>query len=466
MRRVGFLAVTVLLMGLGVSASADSDPFPGIARGQEIPGTRVSSAPGESWESFNAGAGASHSCPSGSGRGMETDLRGTISQSDDIRSYYCVKTWEAPDTTAAWNDFNQRKAAAQAAAQVESAAWNAANPGKQKCVQWGPLTDPNGGVHQGGVCANPVELPEGSQVPSNPAGTVGEGDVEDAANALPTTPSNPADPAAGESAGGAPRGSGYPFTQVIEGQVGTAGCPSGFQAANGLIADASTKKTYTECWPQNAWTAYQLSGDAWAMFKATGGTYDPAAEIDRRAKIALLVAKAKEVALAAANETPGIERCSSWSGFGESGRECAYVFIDPATQASSETTESAPAESQPGETEDQTIEVGLDTVRVELSSLAISRIAPSIAPTASEGEKIANLAKSFAALAPLQKTTLRNLPKVAGLKYTVKSVSKSVCQASTHRVRINKKGVCTIEIEATDSAGNVFSFAKRLRKSA
>ncbi len=463
MRRVGFLAVTVLLMGLGVPASADSDPFPGIARGQEIPGTRVSSAPGESWESFNAGAGASHSCPSGSGRGMGTDLRGTTSQSDDIRSYYCVKTWEAPDTTAAWNDFNQRKVAAQAAAQAESAAWNAANPGKQKCVQWGPLTDPNGGVHQGGVCANPVELPEGSQVPSNPAGTVGEGDVEDAANALPTTPSNPADPAVGESAGGAPRGSGYPFTQVIEGQVGTAGCPSGFQAANGLIADASTKKTYTECWPQNAWTAYQLSGDAWEMFKATGGTYDPAAEIDRRAKIALLVAKAKEVALAAANETPGIERCSSWSGFGENGRECSYVFVDPATAQTSTNSESTNEEA-PSE-ESTPINVGLDSVNVSMSSLSISRVALSLAPSQSEGTKISNLATGFAKLAPTQKTALRNLPRVSGLKYKVTSLTKSVCQASTWRVRFNKKGVCIIEVVTTDSAGNSYSFAKRIRRS-
>ncbi len=463
MKRVGFLAALVLVMGLGVSASADGDPFPGIARGQEIPGTRVSSAPGESWESFNAGAGASHSCPTGSGRGVETDLRGTTSQSDDIRSYYCVKTWEAPDTTAAWNDFNQRKAAAQAAAQAESAAWNAANPGKQKCVQWGPLTDPNGGVHQGGVCANPVELPEGTQVPSNPAGTVGEGDVEDAANALPTTPSNPTDPTAGESAGGAPRGSGYPFTQVIEGQVGTAGCPSGFQAANGLIADASTKKTYTECWPQNAWTAYQLSGDAWAMFKATGGTYDPAIEIDRRAKIALLVAKAKEVALAAANDTPGIERCSSWSGFGQNGRECSYVFVDPATTQTSTNSESTSEQEVSGASTQ--INVGLDTVNISMSSLSISRLALNLAPSQSEGTKIANLATGFAKLASTQNTASRNLPRVAGLKYQVVSLTKSVCQASTWRVRVIKKGLCIIEVTATDSGGNSYSFAKRIRRS-
>lgn len=462
MKKIGFVASLLLLMGLSVPVAANGDPFPGISKGQEIPGTRVSSSPGESWESFNAGAGASHSCPSGSGRGVETNLNGTVSQSDDIRSYYCVKTWEAPDTTNAWNDFNQRKSAAQSAAQAESAAWNAANPGKQKCVQWGPLTDPNGGVHQGGVCANPVELPSGSQVPSSPAGTVGEGDVEDAANRLPRTPSNPSDPAAGQSAASAPRGSGYPFTQVLEGQLATSACPTGFQAANGLIVDATSKKTFTECWPQNAWTAYQLSGDAWAMFTATGGTYDPSTEIDRRAKIALLVARAKEVANSAAGETPGIERCSSWSGFGESGRECSYVFVDPATQQQNSTNQSSTDSAQPQAS--SAIEVELESVRVATSSLSISRLALSITPNESEGQRIAQLAKNFATLSAVQRNTVRQLPRVTGIKYSGKSITRSVCQASTQRVRITTAGVCIIEVEAKDTAGNVYTFAKRIRR--
>lgn len=245
MKRIGFLVSAVLVFSLPVSASADSDPFPGIAKGQEIPGTRISSAPGESSQSFDAGAGAAHSCPAGSGRAVEHNLNWTASQSDDVISYYCIKTWEAPETTSAWNDFNQRRAAAEAGAQAESAAWNAANPGKQKCVQWGPITDPAGGVHQGSACANPVELPAGSTVPSKPAGEVGEGDVKEDADKLPTTPSNPADPTAAESSADAPRGSGYPFTQVLEGSLSTASCPAGFQAANGLIVDVSRGNTYT-----------------------------------------------------------------------------------------------------------------------------------------------------------------------------------------------------------------------------
>jgi hypothetical protein len=199
------------------------------------------------------------------------------------------------------------------------------------------------------------------------------------------------------------------------------------------------------------------------MFTATGGTYDPATEIDRRAKIALLITRAKGVASSAAAETPGIERCSSWSGFGESGRECSYVFVDPATQQRNSTNQSTTDSTQPDGS--SAIEVDLESVRVTRSSLSISRLALSITPNETEGQRIAQLAKGFAALSAVQRTAVRQLPRVTGIKYTVNSITKSVCQASTQRVRISAAGVCIIEVEAKDTAGNVYSFAKRIRRS-
>jgi len=176
----------------------------------------------------------------------------------------------------------------------------------------------------------------------------------------------------------------------------------------------------------------------------------------------LLVARAKEVANSAAAETPGIERCSSWAGFGESGRECSYVFVDPVTQQQNSTNQSTTDSAQ--QDSSSAIEVELESVRVATSSLSISRLALSITPNESEGQGIAQLARDFAAFSAVQRTAIRQLPRVAGIKYTVKSMTKSVCQASTQRVRITRAGVCIIEVEAKDSAGNVYSFAKRIRK--
>ena len=77
-------------------SNADSDPFPGVANGAEIPGTRVSSPPGQSEADWYASSAyKSHTCPSGSGRGGGVDLAFTTDRSKHVRFVYCVKTWQA-----------------------------------------------------------------------------------------------------------------------------------------------------------------------------------------------------------------------------------------------------------------------------------------------------------------------------------------------------------------------------------
>ena len=134
--------VKIVLVAISFSifvptASADTDPFPGVANGSEIPGTRVSGQ-------------QAISCPSGSGSGIEVNA--TTKQTFT----YCVKTWRSTETIDAEAKYRSDLAAAQAAALAQSQAWNTANPGQQKCFQWGPITSPSGGTSSGGVCANPV----------------------------------------------------------------------------------------------------------------------------------------------------------------------------------------------------------------------------------------------------------------------------------------------------------------------
>ena len=72
----------------------NSDPFPNIADGAEIPGTRVSSAPGVSEADFYASSAyLSHTCATGSGRGVGVDLAFTSDTTKHVRYVYCVKTW-------------------------------------------------------------------------------------------------------------------------------------------------------------------------------------------------------------------------------------------------------------------------------------------------------------------------------------------------------------------------------------
>jgi hypothetical protein len=53
------------------------------------------------------------------------------------------------------------------------------------------------------------------------------------------------------------------------------------------------------------------------------------AVIDALSVIADYKVRAKAVAQAAADLTPGTQRCSTWSVYGQSGQECAYAFIQP-----------------------------------------------------------------------------------------------------------------------------------------
>lgn len=163
--RLASLISLALVFAGAPMAQADTDPFPGVAYQAEIPGTRITSSPGvtqSAWEASSTyQSWRTTHCPAGSGMGIGTDMNFTTSQSDDTWYAYCLKTWQSQATLDAWATYRSTLEADQAAALLSSQQWNAANPGKQKCFQWGPITDPNGGTSSGGVCANPVPVPSG-----------------------------------------------------------------------------------------------------------------------------------------------------------------------------------------------------------------------------------------------------------------------------------------------------------------
>jgi hypothetical protein len=134
----------------------------GVAPAHAATVSRLESAPGQSqsdWEATDAYK--AFVCPEGTLRGGGVDLNFTTDRSDD--KYFV--TCDEPSPTAADDaDFNQRSRAAAAAAEVESQAYSAANPGKQKCVQWGPIVHRNGvSTSSGGVCANIIGVASTSE---------------------------------------------------------------------------------------------------------------------------------------------------------------------------------------------------------------------------------------------------------------------------------------------------------------
>jgi hypothetical protein len=306
-------------------------------------------------------------------------------------------------------DFYAAQRAAMDGAEEESRAWNAANPGLQKCIQWGPITHANGvSTASGGVCANPVGANDATTLPSAPASPV---TVEE-----PTYTTQSRDTVDG------------PFTRSVEGQVGVESCPAGYQGANGISVDVSTGMTTTVCWTPDAWQAWQIGGEVWEQFQATGGAYDIAGEVSRRNGLKSLKSQAFTVAQAAANLTPGVRRCSSWTGFGETGQECAYTFVTPpraiqsadSTDTSDATDLPAPAPSVPSLSGDSSEQYA-----------AITVAAASI--TTSSAFTISN---------PVKKS-----------KVVTKSLTPRICTVSNLKVKAKSKGTCVISYKSTTFKG-------------
>jgi hypothetical protein len=302
-----------------------TNPFPGVAFGAEVPGytVQVPCLPND----CGIGIVPVVNCP------PWTAADGGGGFDAGYAKRFCRNSWTPPTTSADDDDFRNRQQLAVAAATLESQNYNAAHPGEQKCVTWGPVVHANGiSTASGGVCANPVGTTAAgttvqvapSQVSSDSSGTAStpaaSPPVVTNESATVTTPPVVTKPSIDFSQYGV----GKPFTRVVAGNLTTSQCPSGYQSASNQIPGIANGGA-TECWPENAWTAYSVGGDIWSKFKASNGSFDAQAETNRRVQVNALRSLALQQAQLAANETVGIKRCNSWSGFGESGQECAYI---------------------------------------------------------------------------------------------------------------------------------------------
>lgn len=467
--RISLIAIALTL--ISPIANAETDPFPGVASGSEIPGTRVTSSPGATqsqWES--TGTYQSFSCPAGSGRGIGVDLNFTTDRGDDTQYAYCVKTWRPTEDINADANYRAAQDAAVAAATLESQAWNAANPGKQKCVQWGPIVHANGvTTSSGGVCANPVQPGAGTTVASETTTSV-VGPTDPIAKNPETTTAVPYDPKA--------IGSGGTFTKILPGQHSTADCPVGYQAANGIVVAIGTG-TFTECWPENAWNANRLGGDYWNQFVASGGTYDIKSVIDQLAGIATYKSKALALAQTAADLTPGIQRCSTWTAYGQSGQECAYAFVKPSGSPDSGTVTVIDTATVSDEISDlakefnnleetstanilETSTVLLQKVKINTTLNKLNALIKTVATSKNEIKVLTELSNRFSKIAA--KTSFRKieLPQASNVVEKASSLTPNVCSVKTLVVEAQQSGKCIVSYSLTGSSGNTFTTKKTI----
>ena len=389
-------------------------------------------------------------------------------------------------------DFRAAQVAAVGKATLESQAWNAANPGKQKCIQWGPIFHSNGvSTASGGACANPVAPGAGTTVTTQESET-----VVGPSSSITTPTSTPAPvPTANEYS---KFGNGAPFTIVLPGQLSTSQCPTGFQGANGNIVAIGTG-TFTECWPTAAWEANRIGGNVWEQFKTSGGTYDVIAEVTRRANVALLKSQAKLVAQTAADKTPGIQRCSKWTGYGETGEECAYTFIQPTGSATSgngntavaispivsdsstaitvpvviqnsdtsTATTSAPnplttSTSSVLSSSDSSKVTSVEEVKLDVTGTPkeIVSLISKVSTSTSEAKTLTSLINKLATALSKINTKSVKLPYSVSADESAKTLTPEVCSVKGMTLTSLKKGLCIIEYTVSGESGNQFTTSK------
>jgi hypothetical protein len=317
---------------------------------------------------------------------------------------YAPPTAEELEAREQEREFQARIQVAQDRALEESRAFNAANPGMQRCVQWGPVIHANGvSTSSGGVCANPVEAT--APTITQPAPPV----VDETVLPTPTTP-----PATNQ-----------PFYVFVDGQVAASACPVGYQGANGIVVNVTTHQVQTQCWSSEAWSAWRLGGDVWQQFENSGGAYNIQAELNRREAVSGLKARALASAQQAANQTPGVRRCSEWSGYGESGSECSYAFIAP----SQNPVEPVISETQgPVTVVPQTVKV-LAAVHQVTKSTKLSKIL---------------------------------LPASKQISVVYKSTTPKICTIVKSEVRRQSVGTCKISVKISDGSGLTTTAVKKI----
>jgi hypothetical protein len=189
-------------------------------------------------------------------------------------------------------------------------------------------------------------------------------------------------------------------------------------------------------------------------------------------------------AQALAAQTPGIERCVSWSGYLENGQECAIATASSDTttvQTRSVSNSLSNVDSQTVlNVESSTASAGVDsiTIRVKATNEYVAPIIKSegveVQGKASDVSSLAlkietnikaavDIDKSLRKLDTLRKVTASSVIKLPDAKLSKESavsLTPSICSASGIEVSKIGKGLCTIAYTILSEAGNAYTTEK------
>lgn len=200
------------------------------------------------------------------------------------------------------------------------------------------------------------------------------------------------------------------------------------------------------------------------------------------AKNQRLTALSQAQSLAA--QTPGIERCVSWSGYLESGQECAVATTTSDTTTVQTRSVSNSLSKNESQTvlnfESATVNSGLDSVTISVKAAnefetpilkseavniegQVSRVTNLALKIEKDSKSGSDIEKSLKKLDSLRTITASSTVKLPDAKYSIESaqsLTPGICSVSGIQVDRLSKGLCTISYSLTSEAGNTYTIEK------
>jgi hypothetical protein len=244
-------------------------------------------------------------------------------------------------------------------------------------------------------------------------------------------------------------GIGKPFTKVIPGSKSINDCPDGFKAASNPIAGVDGGAT--ECWPLDAFSAWNSGGLAWGNFK---NSKQDAADVEKeKSTIEINKIRANSLIQAQknANTTVGVVSCVDWEYLGQiSGRECAFVPTQSSFGNGSTGAKSALASLKNVKISEMNTEG-----KAELSATGSRANLRQVMDVVIQDESvIRSIDKLLNSVEIKSKTTLKNgakLPDNIELDVEIRSLNVKVCEVYGGKLKVKKSGFCNVEYTVNES---------------
>ena len=200
--------------------------------------------------------------------------------------------------------------------------------------------------------------------------------------------------------------------------------------------------------------------------------------------ITSLVQNAIIKAIEAAKKTPGIERCISWAGYGNSGTECKTFVngVDISISSGSTTSETHTAISDsnsstetstsqkvtPGEIKNvleklqDKSSITVNAISTKTSINELKGLINNVVENQTEATALNKIADKLTSVRGVTYSKSTGLPNLNNVEEAAVSLTPLVCVIEGNTVVSLKKGTCNIEFSVKGASGNEFTVGKTI----